>query len=238
MSDEIEAESYDWQRAKELQATFANQAVRSYIFLSVGMGFIALALPILLVLIGGYEGNYSISYFYHVSPLCRDILVGSLCATGAFLLLFRGLSTLENWLLNIAGLAAVSIAINPMSAQQCPGDPLPASSALGAHAPAWVHSVSALIFFTCIGIVAIFLSKRRLDSIMWRPKRRRFHVAYTAAGMAMIMMPAAVLATHFLSAAPDCRKPWIFWLECFGIWSFSGYWFVKTSEYRTLLRIH
>ncbi|USR02349.1 hypothetical protein [Sphingomonas aerolata] len=238
MSDGPEAEPYDWQRAKELPANFADQAVRSYIFLSVGMGFIALALPILLVLVGGYEGHYSISYFYHVSPLCRDILVGSLCATGAFLFLFRGLSTLENWLLNIAGVAAISIAINPMSAQQCAGDPLPASLALNAHAPAWVHGVSALIFFTSIGLVAIFLSKRRLGSLMWKPKRQRFQAAYTAAGMAMILMPAAVIATHFLSAAPDCRNPWIFWLECFGIWSFSAYWFVKTTEYRTLLRIH
>lgn len=171
------------------------------------MGFITLALPMLLVLIEGYECHYSISYFYHVSLLCRDILVGEICATGAFLFLFSGLSTLENLLLNIAGLAAVSIAINPMSAQQCPDDALSASSTLGAHAPAWVHGVSATIFFTCIGIVAIFLSRRRLGSIMWMPKRRRFQVAYTAAGMAMILMPAAVLATHFLSTAPDCRKP-------------------------------
>lgn len=147
MSDGTEAKPYDWRRAKEMQAIFVDQAVRSYIYLGVGMGFIALSLPILLVLIGGYEGHYSISYFYHVSPLCRDILVGSLCATGTFLFLYRGLSMLENWLLNIAGVAAISIAINPMSAQQCAGDPLPASPALDAHPPAWVHGVSALIFF-------------------------------------------------------------------------------------------
>src|SRR3954453_16528296 len=89
-------------RKRHYQNAFVVQAVRSYLFLSFGMGLVALVLPIALVGLGGYQGHYSISYFYHVVPgPTRDILVGSLWAIGVFLFLFQGLSPVENWLLNL-----------------------------------------------------------------------------------------------------------------------------------------
>jgi hypothetical protein len=41
---------------------------------------------------------------------------------------------------------------------------------------------------------------------------------------------------HYLGGRAE-HSHWIYWIEAFGIWSFSAYWFVKTLEYRTLLRI-
>lgn len=222
-------EPLNWRDKRRFQRIFTNQAVRSYLYLSFGMGLVALLLPVLLILVGGYRGNYSISHFYHVEGT-RDILVGSLCATGVFLFLFHGLSRLENWLLNLAGLAAISVALNPTSVEQC---------GRGGHFPS-VHVVSAVLFFVLLAIVAVALSKGRIDYIIYPPKRRAFKRAYNAAGFAMIAMPLAVAATHFLkktgSIDHDCTH-WIFWIECFGIWAFSFYWFVKTLEYRILLRI-
>ena len=87
---QTEADSHDLLNRddkRRFQKLFTAQAVRSLLFLSFGMGVIALSLPILLVIAGGYDGHYSISFFYRVSDLCRNILVGSLCATGAFLFL-------------------------------------------------------------------------------------------------------------------------------------------------------
>ena len=216
---------------RHFQNIFVDQAVQAYLFLSFGMGVIAFSLPILLVLAGGYDGHYSISYFYHVSDVCQNILVGCLCATGFFLFLFHGLSDTENWILNLAGAAAISVALNPMGTQQCrPGD-----DALS------IHAASAILFFACLAMVAVVFSKRRIKHIKQPAKRRAFEMAYNAAGFAMIAMPAAVAATHFLrkadaAAAPDCTH-WIFWIECLGIWAFAFYWFVKTLEYRLLLRI-
>jgi hypothetical protein len=46
---------------RRFQRIFTRQAVRGYVFLSFGMGIVAFALPILLVLVAGYEGHYSIS---------------------------------------------------------------------------------------------------------------------------------------------------------------------------------
>jgi len=203
------------------QRILTRQAIRSYLFLSLGIGLVALALPVALVAFGGYDGHYSISYFYHAGETTRNILVGSLWATGVFLLLYHGLSDLENWLLNIAGVAAISVAMNPMNAQQC-------SKGIS------IHGASAGLFFVCLAIVAVALSKGRVKHIQHRAKRRWFKRAYTIAGGAMIAMPAIVWGLHYLGGG-KCESHWIFWIECFGIWAFAAYWFVKTYEFRVLL---
>jgi hypothetical protein len=215
----------NWEDKKRFQALFAAQAVKSYVYLSLGMGIVAAALPLLLVVAGGYGGHYSISTFYHVSDLTRNIMVGCLCAEGVFLILFHGLSKLENWILNIAGVAAISVAMNPMPVDQC--GPGPAIT---------LHAASAIVFFACLAAVAVFLSKGRTKYIIYPPKRRRFDIAYDLAGAAMIAMPVGVAAMHFIGRG-TCESHWIFWIETLGIWAFAAYWLVKFTEYRLLLRI-
>jgi hypothetical protein len=206
---------------RHYQRIFTAQAVRSYLFLSLGIGVIAALLPILLMISGGYEAHDSISSYYHdqAGPT-RDILVGSLCAIGVFLFLFHGLSKLENWLLNVAGLASISVALNPS-----PGE---------GRGSLLLHTGSAIVFFILLGIVAVLLSKGRLKDIVDRRRKRWFTAAYNAAGLAMVAMPIAVVALHFATGG---QSHWVFWTECAGIWSFSAYWFVKTAEYRLLLRV-
>jgi exosortase/archaeosortase len=215
----------NWGDKKRFQQLFSAQAVKSYLYLSLGMGAVAFLLPIALVFAGGYRGHFSISFFYHVSDLTRNILVGALWAEGVFLFLFHGLSRLENWLLNVAGIAAISVAMNPVPVGQC------------APGPAFtLHAASAIVFFVCLAIVAVALSKGRIKYIIYPPKRRRFARAYELAGVAMIAMPLAVAAIHFFGRR-ECENHWVFWIESFGIWAFAAYWFVKTAEYKLLLRI-
>jgi hypothetical protein len=212
-----------WEDKKKFQKTFEAQAVRSYLYLSFGMGAVAFLLPILLWMSGGYAGHYSISYFYHVGDTTRNILVGCLWAEGVFLILFHGLSSQENWVLNVAGAAAISVAMNPMPADQC--GPGPAIT---------LHAASAIVFFACLALVAVRYSKGRINYMIYPPKKRRFAQAYNVAGTAMIAMPVAVALLHFLGGR-ECETHWIFWIEVAGIWSFAFYWFVKTLEYRLLL---
>jgi hypothetical protein len=214
----------NWEDKKRFQQMFSAQAVRSYVFLSFGMGLVALMLPVILPAVGGYRGHYSISYFYHVGDLSRNTLVGCLWATGVFLFLFHGLSKLENRLLNVAGAAAIGVAMIPMPPTQANKQLTP-------------HAACAMLFFGCIAIVAVWLSKGRVKYIIYPPKRRHFERAYNAAGFAMIAMPLVVAGLHFLGGRVE-QSHWIYWAEALGIWSFSAYWFVKTLEYRLLLRIH
>lgn len=211
----------DWGSKLKFRRLFTRQAVTSHVFLSFGMGIISFLVPIALPLAGGYDGHYTISYFYYVSDLSRNLLVGGLCATGAFLFLFRGLSRLENWLLNVAGAAVIGVALIPMPNNQANKSLTP-------------HAALAMLFFACVAIVAIGLSKGRIKYIIYPPIKRRFAMAYTAAGAAMIVMPAIVLAIHWLGGRAE-QSHTIYWVEAFGIWSFAFYWFVKTQEYRLLL---
>jgi hypothetical protein len=214
-----------WADKVRFQKLFSRQAARSYLYLSLGMGLLAFLMPVALVLAGGYEGNFSISFFYHVNDTSRNILVGCLWATGVFLFLFQGLSRLENWILNIAGLAAIGIAMFPMDDRQCaPGSRFS------------LHAASAILFFACLALVAVGLSKTRIRYVIYPEKRRRFARAYDAAGLAMIAMPAAVAGLYFLGGR-RCETHWIFWVEVLGIWAFAAYWFMKTAEYKILLRV-
>jgi len=64
-----------------------------------------------------WQGEFtqnSISAFYGAyNYAMRDWFVGILWAVGSFLVLYRGFSVAEDWALNIAGLSAILLAINP-----------------------------------------------------------------------------------------------------------------------------
>jgi hypothetical protein len=116
--------------------------------------------------------------------------------------------------------------MNPMG-EQCPADPV---GGIGTHA------ASAILFFASLAIVAVFFAKGRVRYIKDPRQKRRFIMAYNAAGIAMIGMPIAIFIGHWLGNR-GCENHWIFWIECFGIWAFSFFWFVKTLEYRLLLGV-
>jgi hypothetical protein len=229
MSDETQVRSPDrptgpqWAQKYKFERMFRRKAVASYISLCIGIGAVALALPALLLIFGTGNPHYSISHYYHGGDTARSILVGSLWATGVFMFLYQGLSTAENRTLNIGGVAAISVAMNPVVEAQD-------------HSTFGVHEASAIIFFACLAIVAIVFSRARLGYIIYPAYRRFFARAYTAAGATMIGMPVAI-GTFRLLHGGDTRSDWIFWIESFGIWAFAVYWFVKTYEYRLLLRI-
>lgn len=215
-----------WGDKLRFQKLFSQQAVRAYLYLSLGMGLIAFLLPIALFIADPDGGHLSISHYYHGTDLARNLLVGCLWANGVFMFLFQGLSRWENWILNVGGAAAIGVAIFPTTeAQGCEG-----SFSFS------MHFASAVTFFLCLAVVAIIFSKTRVRHIIYRPKRRLFKRAYDLAGLAMIAMPAAVAALYYLGGQ-RCESDWIFWIEASGIWAFAAYWFVKTAEYKTLLRI-
>ncbi len=209
---------------QHFQSIFASQAVQSYLFLSLGMGVVAFLLTPLLVYFGGYDEHFSISSFYYAGDSSRNIFVGSLWATGTFLFLFHGLSNLENWILNCAGVAAIFVAMVPMSEAQCP------SSGIS------LHALGAIFFFLCLSIVAVFLSKGRVKYIVNPRKKLMFTAAYNLTGIAMVAMPALAAVPHILGSV-GCESHWLFWVETTGILAFSMFWFIKTAEYRLLLGI-
>ena len=111
----------------------------------VGFGF-----PIVLCvfgLISDIDLQTSMSAYYHHAPT-RDIFVGVLFVAAGFLYAYKGFSSLENVLLNLAGVFAVGVALFPCD---CPGTE--ASGKFSA------HGLFAVLFFLCIAVVCVFVPR-------------------------------------------------------------------------------
>jgi hypothetical protein len=161
----------------------------------------------------------SLSAFYWLSllppgdsnALLRNWFVGSLIAVGTCLILYRGYGHLENWLLNVAGVAAIAVGLNPMPHPPLHEDPLN------------VHYIAAVIFFLTVGSTIWFCADDTLPGNLDNRSQRRWIALYRAFAIAMVAAPLAA----FVLAVREQRTIWI---EVVGIWVFSSYWFVKTFE--------
>jgi hypothetical protein len=109
---------------KDTQALLRHFAA-TYFSLRIGMALLAVAFPLLLVLMG--HSRYQVdtqpslsAYFWAVGgglqcasfPL-RTVFAGVLVAIAMSLYAYKGYTTLENWLLNFAAICAVVVALYP-----------------------------------------------------------------------------------------------------------------------------
>ena len=193
----------------------------SYFMLRRGMALLALAFPVILW-IGGGVGDLqgSLSAYYHADGgRMRDVFVGVLWALGSFLLLYRGYSRREDWALNGAGLAAVTISMAPM------GWPPGTSDTMTGLA----HNAAAISFFLLIAYVCIFRAGDTLAVIRDRAAAARFRISYRWLGVLMVLAPLTVLAAHLLLPRPD-EPRFLFFIEAAGVYVFAAFWLVKSRE--------
>lgn len=214
----------------------------TYFTLRAGMVALAAALPLLLVALGLADGEVqpSLSAYYHAARagcdygaggLRRDVFVGTLWAVGVFLLLYRGYSPAEDRALNVAGLAAVAVALFPTDwprdvTAQCP-----------AAAQAWVggvHVVAAVTFFAAIAYVCLWCAKETVELLPGEPLQRRYYARYRVVGAAMVGLPALVLLLHWLLARGEGRL--VLMLEAAAVWVFAAFWGIKSAEIRRIER--
>jgi hypothetical protein len=217
--------SMDRKSAGELQA----HMLGTYYTLRWGLAAIGFALPVVVLLAGGFVHHVwlepSISQYYHTRAqipffTTRDLFVGGLFAAAACLYLYKGFSTRENVVLNLAGIFAVLVAVLPTAATR-----------LDRGLVSVLHGTAAVLFFLCIAYVSLF---RARDTLRLLPpeKRARYARRYVWTGLAMVASPVAAVV---LSYALDPRSPTravIFLVETLGVWAFATYWIVKTGEMR------
>ena len=181
----------------------------------------------MLVFGGGLFANVpwqdSISAYYHAplgisSGAMRDWFVGFLFALGALMYLYKGFKPLENWLLNIASILTVSVAILPMEWPPASGD-----------GPFSLHGSCAIGAFACLALVAWLSPGRSLKLMPPSSKRVRYVKAYVVFGIFMLVFPGiAWLLTNVMG---DPGK-FIFTAEVLGLVGFIGYWVTKSLEMR------
>jgi hypothetical protein len=197
-----------------------NHMAATYLTLRRGIAVIAALLPLLLWLGGmarfGLPLQDSMSAYYNTGM--RDVFVGVLCATGAFLYLYKGFGDLENIALNLAGVFAVGVALIP-----------PGQWAFG---PGLLtgHGAAGVLFFVSIGYVCIFRASDTLPLMKDRRNAEMYGRAYKILGWGMIASPvAAYLLTVLLQSGSQARS-YIFFVEVLGVWTFAAYWILKSRE--------
>lgn len=201
----------------------------TYNSLRWGMIILAALTPVVVVLWGfcfNVKWQNSISAYYfanaadgdvvHPSYPVRVLFGGILFAVGAFLYLYKGFSRREDIALNVAGAAAVCVAMFPMCGQP---DYIPFSR--------YVHFGSAVVLFACIGYTAIFCYKETLPLVADPSRRAWFRRTYVTIGWFMWVFPiTGIVLAHLI----DEVSQQVYWIEAAGIWAFAAYWFTKNRE--------
>jgi hypothetical protein len=143
----------------------------------------------------------------------RNWFVGLLFGVGVFLYLYKGFSTIENYALNLAGLFAIMIAVNPMNLWEA----TPAGSR---------HGFFAVAFFLSIAFVAAVCGRDTLHLIPDEGDRKRYAKTYIGLGALMGILPLITWAVTVVTK----NGSKVFFLEMAGIVAFALYWIVKTFE--------
>ena len=216
----------------------------AYIVLRRAIGIIGISLPFVLligkILIEGHGMPDSISACYYT--VMRNVLVGSLCSIGVFLLCYRYKN--HDFVFTVlAGVFTVGVALFPMAPKVCP---TPAERIIGQ-----VHYLSAALFFLTLAVISLFRftktnpeNTRRpsklLDyfSLLWvtktipgKPLGRRkkwrnriyricgYTIVVCVFLLKLVMRPS--IETQFEHIHP------VFWLETIAVVAFGVSWLIK-----------
>jgi hypothetical protein len=205
--------------------TSQNQAtglVISYLHLRRAVGIIGTALPFTLVigkwLLDGWGIQPSISAYYYTSV--RDVLVGSLCAIGVFLLSYRGYGPADDLAGNLACGFAVGVAV------------FPTSPSIGATAVqttiGYFHLAFASAFFLTLAYFSLALFRKTNPSGRMTARKRQRNVVYTVCGYAILASIGLVVVDFAFLAhtAIQVLDP-VFWLESLAVLAFGISWLTK-----------
>jgi hypothetical protein len=224
---------------KGIDEALLQHMLLTYRLLRLGMGWLAILYPFVLVALGFllFSVNWqpSISDYYYALPRnitatdpaaamsfpLRAFFCGGLIAIGFFLILYKGISWLEDWALNLAGAFAISVALFPMSK-------MPFVTVW----PTWLHFVSAILLFVCMWFISMYCAK---DSLRFFPEGSPEVVRYEARYKRLSLLMLGVLACgaiyFFTRGTLDEVFPWaLFCIEAAGVLVFGSYWVIKSRE--------
>jgi hypothetical protein len=220
----------------------------SYLNLRRIVGSIGLLLPLVLgvgIIVLNQNVPYSISSYYY-SPM-RNILVASLCVLGVFLITYRGYDSVDSWITNVAGAAAIGVAFFPtsnpsftpawvgrvhpyfaavalvslalMALQFTQTWPTGGGAGAGGAASSWAED------FRQMGLALIFRYEDRGGTRTRRKKIR--DRLYSSCAWLILIGVALAFAQNFWPASAKGVTPWLFWFESLAIVAFGTSWLVK-----------
>ena len=215
----------------------------SQLSLRKGLGMLGLALPaVFLIGSPGIPLQRSLSAYYYI-PHLHDLLVGVLCAIGAFLVFYRGYRTvpkafkrLPAWLsrhmtdtklTTLAGLGALATALLPTceTMAQC------SNKFVG-----YLHVAGAVTFLATLAVLSIWaFTESDTDPKDWDATKRWSNRIYITCGWVILgaLAAAGLVLWLGITAFGPFTQP-IFWLESVAIWAFGISWLVKGEAIQAL----
>jgi len=183
----------------------------SYISLQRSLGILGMSLPIVLI-IGSLIFNCcqqfqpSISHYYYT--VMGNYFVGTLCAFGLFLLMYKGYDRIDNIIGNIAGLCAILVAFFPTkcyASSQCEffifQDRVPVDL---------IHYIAATILFCCFAIFSLCLFTKSNAKVEAHSAKEKRNIIYRVCGY-IILICIIFIASYQLIICESLRKQ----LECY-----------------------
>jgi hypothetical protein len=206
--------------------------------LRAAIGFMGLALPLLLFLLDSRffqeapSPRGSLSAYYYSGT--RDLFVGALCITGAFLMTYKVVErNLDNTASILAGFAALVVAVFPTGR---PSDEIGLSPLQSALTEEWVeriHFLAAAVFILALGVVSVTFGireGRRKDTADMRMSPRFWRSFHYACAGAI----AAAVAFIVLSELVTGPRNSLLIGETVAIWAFGASWLAKGLELKVL----
>jgi hypothetical protein len=198
------------------------ESVTAYRDLRIGIGILGLTLPVALLIghllfgHGGLLGSMSGSYYTEM----RNWFVGSMCATGFFLIFYR-YQKVDNILSNIAGVLSILVAL-------CPTTP-PLHASTTAKVVGGLHLAFAASFLLLLGYFCVFLFTRSDLEPERRGRQKNLrNTIYRWCGVTI----AVAVAAAGISELPALRSfktatHSVFWFESLATVAFGVAWLIK-----------
>jgi hypothetical protein len=165
------------------------------------------------------------------------VFVAFLFAIGVGLYLYKGITSLENWLLNAAGICAALVAIFPerLSLDQAKSDlriaelfkRCPAVQAWASEPSLPVHYIAAVTLFLLLAIVAWACACKTLEYLPKDVDATKYRRLYRSLAIGMLLFPIPGVVVAWVLGL---MAHWIFFVEAAGIATFGAYWAVKSRE--------
>jgi hypothetical protein len=203
-----------------------SQDIRTARRLRRGIGFVAILLPV-AVTIGNAVIDGHVSLLGSVSGAyytgMRDVFVGSMSAIGIFLFVYRH-ARLDDALSNIAGLAALTVALFP--AKEINHDIPQTEKVIGI-----VHLAASVVVFLIMAIFCFFVFTRcdvRIHkSNLPLAKRLRNNLYVLSGWVLLIALAAGAAGSLYLPHDLELKIQPMFWGEALATWAFGFAWLVK-----------
>lgn len=236
-----------------------NELIVSYLFLRQTVGWIGTLLPIVLLVGNAISSSAprpdSISGYYYTDM--RNIFVGALCALGVFLVAYRGYDDVDESITNVAGVAAIGVALCPTKPAVCTAGAgaCPASSvarlSTSQQVVGDIHLVMAAITLIALGVMALRFAKKGMtpsglglmgqlryglgfgadsDGKQANGSQQRSTaetVIYRASGLTILSCVLLAVLSNLLPTSVKAQSPSLFIFESVAVFAFGVSWFAK-----------